>query len=357
MFRNPFHRDKPARSGTPPSETFEELARRYGSAGDFVGLGNALDQRGHAGLSAADEEAWFHLRGVAEWRQGHPEALDWFTEGLDLFPASGLLAFSLGQELEGRGDWATAERLFHQVQLGAGPEQQRLGLAQVPAQYVMTTVRYCYLWGAFDEAQRQLQTIIDVYGQLHIADDTFLYLRGLPFAGEVLSARCALAVLAGTPNIARDTISWASANLTDIELGTDSLLLEGWMEGAWEPLVSALRERAEATGPAADAFRGYVRTQLATVQSRVSGTLEEGRALLNGVRLSPEDFHWLTDMTTLATYGLATRFGDVSLRQEAQTTFLSRQKLLFEPHHAYEFGLLDSQEPLRALYQASKRSQ
>jgi hypothetical protein len=337
-------------------ETLDELAKRHGSTGEFDRLADALDRMGTAGLSPGDGEAWFHLRGVAEWRQGHPEALDWFKEGLDRFPGSGLLAFWLGQEWEGRGNWPAAERLFHQMRLGAGPEQPILGLAHVPAQYVMTVVRYCYLWGSFDEAQRQLQTLIDVYGQLHIADDTFLYIRGLPFAGEVLNTRCALAVLAKTPSVARDTLAWAETNLTDIDLSLDKLRLQGWLDDDWDPFLSALRTQIEVRGGAAQGSGGYATTNLATVEARASQTLAEGRALLDAVRLSPQDFPWLADVKTLAEFALASRFGDEPLRLATQATFLSHQKLLFEPHHAYAFGLLDTQEPLRARYTTSKGS-
>jgi hypothetical protein len=336
------------------TETPDDLANRYGPKGEFDKLADALDRMGYSGLSPKDGESWFHLRGIAEWRQGHPSALDWFEKGLDRYPASGLLAFSLGQEWEGRANWSAAEDLFRRVHLGASPEQQRLGLAHVPAQYVMTIVRYCYLWGSFDEGQRQLQTLMNVYGQLGIADDTFLHIRGLPFASEVLRTRCALAILARTPNVASETIAWAKAKLSDIDLTVDEQCLRGWLEDDWGPLTAGLRARIDERGPFSDAFRGYARTNLATVETRSSTTLKEGRASLDRVDLSPQDFAWLGDMKTLAMFGLASRFGDEPLRLTSQVAFLARQALLFEPHHVYAFGLLDVQEPLRDAYRRSK---
>jgi hypothetical protein len=92
----------------------------------------------------------------------------------------------------------------------------------------------------------------------------------------------------------------------------------------------------------------------ASINSRVADSLQAGREALEAVELTT-DLPWLRDMRTLATVGLADRFGDRRLRDQAVRDFLARQELLFEPHHVFSFGLLDIQEPLREEYQARRR--
>jgi hypothetical protein len=283
---------------------------------------------------------------------GRPDARRWYEEGLRQLPDSGLLAFSFGQELERGGDWAGALRAFDRARFGLTPERERLGLAPVPAQYSVAIARYCYLWGSFAEAQQHLQPLIDLYGELKIADDTFVYIRGLPFVSEVLDTRIAIALLAGEPDVAQQTLGWARRSLTDIELDDDEVILAAWITGDWSPRESALRldlERSARHGRTGD---GYTNMSLATVRAQTADSFPSARQQIESVRVEENDFPWLEDIRILAIYGVAKRFGEVALERSSGSAFLERQPLLFEPHHVYRFGLLDVQEPLRTVYQS-----
>jgi len=336
-------------------QQLDELAEKLGRAGRFDQLAAELDRFDPDHLSEADAEEWFELRGIAELRQGNKDSLRWFEQGLERVPPSGRLAFSYGQALEQRGRWDEALAAFLRVAIGAGPEQQRLGLTPVPASYLLAIARYCYLWGAFDEGGRQLEPLLELYGRLRIADDTFLYIRQLPYVNEVLETKCALALLGGDPPAARETLNWAETTLTDMTVDEDSQRLDAWVSGNWRPVLESIRVRMEATDAAGEARRGFNAMNYAAISSRSAPTLEAGLQTLNNVQLSATDFQWLRDVRTLATIGLADRFRDRALQEVAVTEFLGRQKLLFEPHHAFYFGLLDVQEPLRANYQTLHR--
>jgi hypothetical protein len=336
-------------------QRLDQLAESYGRSGQFDRLASELDSIDPTGLSMSDAEAWFQLRGIADWRRGKPDSIQWFREGASKIPQSGLLAFSLGQALEQHGQWAQAAETFQRVTLGAGPEQQKLGLDPVPAAYVLTIARYCYLWGAFDEGQRHVEQLLGVYGELRIADDTFVYLRGLPFVNEVLETNCALALLAGTPEAASKVLDWAEQSLTDLTVEQDRLCLQAWVTGDWRPVLDSLRSR-NTREPATVAFSGFDAMRLASISSRTADSLEAGLAALEGVDLAPTDFPWLGDIRTLAAVGLADRFGDRQLRERAVRDFLTHQALLFEPHHVFNFGLLEIQDPLRSDYQSARRA-
>ena len=333
-------------------QRLEALGEELGRADRWDELVMELERIDGSRLTGADAEIWFQLRGIADERLGHPDARRWFEEGLARCPASALLAFSLGQALQRVGRWTEAERLFAGVRLGRSPEQARQKLDAVPSQMVMAIVRYCYLWGSFDEGQRHLQQLLDVYGELVIADDTFVFIRGLPFVSEVLSTKAAVALLAGQEAAARKTLQWAETRLADIDLESDRLLLEAWMGADWRPLLESLRRTLEA----GHASGGYVRMMVAAIESRDSQSINEGQASLDAVQLGHDDRGWLDDIRTLAKYGLSVRFGDSVLRDAASAELFEKQPLLFEPHHAYAFGLLDVQEPLRLEYQQRCRA-
>ena len=336
--------------------SIDELAERHASTGQFDRLAIALDEIDPSALTPADAESWYRYRGIAEWRQGHAEAIKWFEAGLKRLPESGVLAFALGQSLQERGRWPEAMATFAAVRFGRTPAQQSLGLSAVEARYIMTIARYCYLWGAFDDGLAHLQPFLDAYGQLRIADDTFLYLRGLPFAHEVLETEFVMCLLVDAPDRAQQTLQWAERRLSDIDLRQDRLCLQAWISGDWRPLQAALREQGRKLNEFTKAHRAYIDTQLATIDTRFSPSITAGQARLDEVNVGPADFPWLADLKPLAVFGLASRFGDDGLREAAAAEFLQHQPLLFEPHHVFNFGLFGVQEPLRDRYQASRRA-
>jgi hypothetical protein len=335
-------------------ESLDALAKRYGSTGQFDVLASELDPIDPVNLSPGEAESWFHLRGIAEWRQRKSEAIDWFRAGLARLPDSGLLAFSLGQSLQEGGNWPEAREVFAGVRFGRTQNQQRLGLSAVHARFTMTIVRYCYLWGAFADGLAHLQPFLDAYEDLRIADDTFLYMRGLPFAGQVLETSCALSLLTGAPQSAQQTLDWAERKLRDIDLREDRLLLQGYVSGHWRPLHHHLTERLRGLNQFTKSHAGYLNTEMATIEVRSSPSLAAGQTRLDQVQLGAEDLGWLADVKLLGLFGLASRFGEDELREAIAAELMARQPFLLEPHHVFNFGLLDVQEPLRTRYQAAR---
>ena len=77
-------------------------------------------------------------------------------------------------------------------------------------------------------------------------------------------------------------------------------------------------------------------------------------AVLDAVRLTPADHPWLADIRTLAKAELYHRFDMPDREQSALSEFWPRQPLLFEPNHAFTFGLIDYQETLKPRYQSDR---
>ena len=57
----------------------------------------------------------------------------------------------------------------------------------VPAAYVIFAARYCYLWDRYDKSIEYLTQFIRIFYEIKIADDQFLYMRGLPFYNVIWS--------------------------------------------------------------------------------------------------------------------------------------------------------------------------
>ena len=54
----------------------------------------------------------------------------------------------------------------------------------LPASYAFAQARYAYLWNDFDRGLSYVKPILKAHFDLNIADDTFLYIRGMPFFGQ-----------------------------------------------------------------------------------------------------------------------------------------------------------------------------
>jgi hypothetical protein len=84
---------------TEPPNRVEQLANnlhRAGRAGELEGELRRLD---YSGLSAAEQEAWWHLYGICAFRaRSDTEALRRFTDAYSKFPDSAPIRFALGQQ-------------------------------------------------------------------------------------------------------------------------------------------------------------------------------------------------------------------------------------------------------------------
>ena len=191
-----------------------------------------------------------------------------------------------------------------------------------------------------------MQAIFDAYYSLRIADDHFLYTRGLPFFDEALGYRAVFAALAGAPAQATEELDRAERELTEYDFTTVRTELEAFLTGDWEPVLEGLA-KFKLNKPAKDGG-GFFVMQKAVHLSRRADDLKSAFALLDGVRLTAADFPWLEDIRLLAQSEAAHRFGSKNEERTHGNAFLERQPLLFEPNHVFRFGFLEYQETLKA---------
>jgi len=192
---------------------------------------------------------------------------------------------------------------------------------------VLAIARYYYLWNRFELGQIVIQPIFARYYDLKIADDMFLYMRGLPMFDESFGYRATFARLAGKLDQARWELARAKSELSDLD-------------------VDRLELDLEATAA------GQLRMKRAVLRARVARTIEAAVAELDAVQVTSNDHAWLADIRTLARAELFRRFQTPDMEEAALSEFWPRQALLFEPNHAFHFGFLDYQETLKPHYQS-----
>ena len=177
--------DGAAADAAPP--TFDEIVSPFYAAGDWDGLIGALDRVDPDELDEPEAIRWHTSRGLAAEQSGRrDEAVSAYGEGLRRHPDSSTLHCIRGRLFaeEGRIDEALPH--FRSVRLSDGG-----GSA------VESASNYCYLWDALEDAVALRDQIFTAYFSLGIADDHFLYTRGLPFFSEAYGAQAALLVLSG----------------------------------------------------------------------------------------------------------------------------------------------------------------
>jgi hypothetical protein len=70
----------------------ERLLEDYGRKDQWAELGMELDRMNRRSLAARDQEVWFHVRGIAEYRlRRRRHACEIFEAGLKEFPNSSWL--------------------------------------------------------------------------------------------------------------------------------------------------------------------------------------------------------------------------------------------------------------------------
>ena len=188
----------------------------------------------------------------------------------------------------------------------------------------------------------------------------FLYMRGLPMFDESFGYRATFARLAGKLDHARLELVRARSELSDLDVDRRSLDLEATATGNWEPVVADLEVRLGSLD--ARMPTGQLRMKRAVLRCRamfpppLAGEGRVGAAIaeLDAVHLETDDHAWLADIRTLARAEMYHRFDMTDREHEALAEFWPRQPLLFEPNHAFTFGLIDYQETLKPRYQADR---
>ncbi|HVS07002.1 MAG TPA: hypothetical protein VHK65_12700 [Candidatus Dormibacteraeota bacterium] len=293
-------------------------------------------------LPGGEQEMWYRARGIVEFRTNQRvRAREIFEEGVRQFPTSGWLNYGLGQEYEAQGRIDEMAACFRHVRL-----------EQVGSPTVLAMARYHYLWNRFELGQRVIQPIFDHYYELKIADDMFLYMRGLPMFDESFGYRATFARLAGKLDQARYELARAGAELSDADVERLGLDLEATKTGNWEPVLADLDSLLPSLS--ARLPNGQLRMKQAVLRGRSAMTLEAALAALDDAQLTSNDHPWLEDVRTLARAELFHRFDKPEREQAALSEFWPRQALLFEPNHAFHFGFLDYQEKLKPRYQSHR---
>src|SRR5438067_6107990 len=322
-----------------------------------------MDQRR---LPSGEQEMWYRARGTVEFRTNQRDrAREIFEEEVRQFPASGWLNYGLGQEYEALGRTDEMAACFRHVRL-----------EQVGSPTVLAIARYYYLWNRFEHGQRVIQPIFDLYYDLKIADDMFLYMRGLPMFDEAFGHRATFARLAGKVDQARWELARARSELSDLDVDRLELDLEATASGNWGPVLADLERVLKSVD--ARTPTGQLRMKRAVLRARAMANFPpplageaphnfppplagEGRvgaslAVLDAVRLTPADHPWLADIRTLAKAELFHRFDMPDREPSALSEFWPRQALLFEPNHAFHFGFIDYQETLKPHYQSHRNN-
>lgn len=314
------------------------LADRLQREGRIEDLEEELARFDPEHLEGTERESWHHLWGIEAFRHGKlREALVRFEAAHRACPESAVILFSLGQAHENVGEPDKAFEMFDRCRFPA-----------VPSAYALTQVRYAYLWDRYEEAFSYLEPVLKAHYDLGVADDHFLYIRGMPFFGRTWSCYGALCELTDDLPRLRSATEEASSRLRDydfnallrfvgcVESGDFSRLVEEWEE-------SAARMR-ESGWPA-----GYAAMRAAVVKA-LHTKPEESESALDAVELGEKDHRWLEDVRLLARCAIAGRVGDAERETALQGAFLARQPYLFEPDHAFDFRLTGYQERLKPAY-------
>ena len=128
---------------------------------------------------------------------------------------------------------------------------QHVRLEQVGSPTVLAIARYYYLWNRFELGQIVIQPIFARYYDLKIADDMFLYMRGLPMFDESFGYGATFARLAGKLDQARWELARAKSELSDLDVDRLELDLEATAAGQLRMKRAVLRARVARTIEAA----------------------------------------------------------------------------------------------------------
>ncbi len=341
---SPFWRKRepspPADAEPPAAEdgprALDEKVTPFFDARDWEGLIEYLERIDPDALEGKDAVNWYTFRGIGAEQSGRrEEAAGAYMEGARRHPESSTLQVVAGRFLEAEGRFDEALPHFRSVRLG----DVSSGSA------VMTAARYCYLWDALEDAIALLTQIFTAYFELRIADDHFLYTRSLPFFSDAFGAQAAVLVLSGREDEARALLDEAEASLSDLPgLEVERLTLEATL-GRPSGLIGHPSNRED----------GYGRMRRAAWQARATDQPAAAKKGLASVTLRSSDFGWLEDIRLLAMIAADRRAHDLRTDDPRIDEFFAHQALLFEPEHAFHFGLLEEQEALKERYRANRR--
>ncbi|MBI2441156.1 MAG: hypothetical protein HYV35_07290 [Lentisphaerae bacterium] len=296
-------------------------------------------------LRGKEKDTWYFYWGVAAFRRGdRPEAFRRLDKAHRECPESDQIAFSLGQEYEAKADPQKMVSLF-----------KACSFPKISAQYVLAASRYCYLWDLLEDGQRLLDPIRAAYFQLGIADDHFVYVRGLPFFSQTWSYLLCFCALRNDFTVIEDFTNQARAKLSDYDFDHLASTLRCYQAHSFQEKIAELErhlQNADQRFP-----QGYSRTQLACLRALTLADPAQAEECLAEVAFADNDFKWLADVILIHRARLAEKTGETEREAALVAEFFSRQPLLFEPDHAVNFAFLDYQEKLKRKYRELKKAQ
>lgn len=331
MIWNPF-RKKPF---DPDKNVVDQLANDLQGKGQIGKLEENLLKIKKDPLNEKEIESWHHLYGICAFQRGeHELAAERFKEGLKACPESSQIKFSLAQEYIFLGQPEKAFPLFDDCLFPA-----------VSREFTLAMSRYAYLFSEYERGIKYLNRFFEIYKEVKILDDHFLYVRGLPFFGTVWSHLAAHCVLSDNEETLKSVTLDISNCCHDYDFDFLKIELEAILNNDFKNLIAPLHSRQDEirkyNGPTS-----YNDLKIALFEAYSSKTLQESLDKINSVELSNNDFPWLEDIRTLAKAEAAHRFSDDS-ESELLASFLQNQSMLFEPDHAVSFGLLAYQEVIK----------
>ena len=324
-----------------PKESPDELANRLQREGKIGELEKGLQRYSVSKLSEKQKESYYHLLGIAAFQRGdRMMAFRRLQEGLEACPDSQTLLFSLGQEYERRREIGKMFDCF-----------DRCSFPGTFASYMLAAARYAYLWDRPDKGFAYLDTVAEAYFELGVADDHFVYVRGLPFFDQTWNSLVAFALLNNDFQETDEYLSRAIRQLSDYDFQFTQQFYACVKNDDYAPAIRHLETRLQnwhAKLPA-----GYLRVQLAALKARCDVNIGNALATLEYVSLEANDFPWLDDVLTICRAWAHNRAKNTTSETAEVNRFLARQRLLFEPDHAVAFAFLPYQETMKPKYQNS----
>jgi len=331
---------KKAEAAKPPPNRIEELANRLHQERRGNEIESSLQRFDYASLTEQEKESWHHLMGIEAMRRGEKEvAFARFQEALQLFPKSQMIRFSLAQEQLNRG---AIEEGFRNFDLCTFPG--------IPATWALAIARYAYLWDFPERGMNCVRPIFQAYLKLGIADDHFLYVRGLPFFGQTWNYLACFGWMNDNFSEVMEITKQAIAKLTDYDFERQSSLLNCFVNSDCAQFAENLRRSIEECSKH-KVPTGFQSMQLAGLAVEFEQDFSVAERSVISVQSKPNDFPWLEDVRTILLAKLNHKHGR-SEEEDYKQKFLQKQKLLFEPDHAVSFFLLNYQELLKKHYHA-----
>jgi tetratricopeptide (TPR) repeat protein len=293
-------------------------------------------------LNLDEQKTWHHFYGVAAFnRNERNEALRRFQLGLEQFPNDLHLQFSLGQEFEFIGEIEKAFELF-----------KKSSFPNSPSKHTLVKARYAYLWSRYDDGLSFLQPIFETYEKLKIIDDTFLYLRGLPFFSETWGYFVSFCFLTGNLLLCKKRLDYYKKNLQDYDFQSLSLDLSDLENNDTKSTISRDQKTIEIYKKN-KVPHGVPSARLNLFEMRTSD-FQTAKEILKKWLVEPNDFRWLMDIRLLSEAELLWKNNDPAETSRIDA-FLINQPLLFEPNHVSFFRLFSYQEKLKTIYVQKKQ--